>query len=272
MLVSVGYGQSIGIRAGLNFSNFNGPTEEFESYGIASGFHFGFSYGYRFTSQFMLSGELLYNQIGTKHNYDGEGVYFFRMPDFIVERGQLNINKEITMSYVALPIIASYKLGKKIEFLGGISPAILLSPSANGLLQFISTERPEENYFRQTLDYNYSSDRVRGARELPGRNPVIFAPDLTLVSIPGAAGAYYQYDDKPGNKMNWFDITLVGGLNYFINKGLFIGVRVERGLIDVIRNDMHRSYRNYNTENNSMIMRNTKEYNFGFQTSVGFRF
>src|SRR5690606_31665610 len=68
-------GQSMGVRAGLNYSQFLGPKEAGEKFSIASGFHFGFNYGYNFTNKFTLRAELVYSQIGSKIDYDGSGYY-----------------------------------------------------------------------------------------------------------------------------------------------------------------------------------------------------
>ena len=65
----------IGIRAGLNFSQFSGPTESDvnESYSISSGFHFGINFQWNFNRFFGLKSEIIYSQSGTKYVYDDLG-------------------------------------------------------------------------------------------------------------------------------------------------------------------------------------------------------
>ena len=69
----------IGIRAGLNFSKFLGPSEANvnEDFGVAGGFHFGINFQWNFNPIFGIKSEVLFNQIGSGYNYEDQGFYIF---------------------------------------------------------------------------------------------------------------------------------------------------------------------------------------------------
>ena len=63
--------QTFGVKAGLNYSTFLGPTVANENHGYSNGFHFGLSYSYDFTDLFSIRTELFYIQNGTTYDYSG---------------------------------------------------------------------------------------------------------------------------------------------------------------------------------------------------------
>ena len=264
--------QSIGIRAGLNYSQIQGPVEPGESYGLTGGFHFGFNYGYKFSRELALRFELLYTQIGSKYSFDGDSYYviYFSPDRTIYEPGKKEVNLNISTAYINLPVTLNYQLSKKFEVYGGLGMSFMVNPTGNGTLRFESHERPEGIVFRQGLDYRYFSDQAKGGQFLPNRILAIIV-DENIVTLPRFAGAYYQFEEKRRNQLSFFDLNATIGINYFFNKGLFMGLRVDRGLLDVMRNDMHPSQVSYNPEG-GLIFRDSKEINLGYQFSIGFRF
>lgn len=265
--------QSIGVRAGLNYSSFKGPLEPGEKFGYASGFHFGVNYGYRLTDKFMIRAELQYIQTGSKQTYDTTGYYLVYLNDGITtiyEPGKVNLNLDISNGFINLPIMAAYQVHPKLELFGGVSANFLINPIGRGTLRFESLTRPTKIVFRQTLDHNYYSDLVRGAA-LGSSRPIGIIVDDATVSIPKSVGAYYQDLIKNGSKYNWFDMQATIGANYFINKGFFVGLKYNYGLFDFTNNEMDKSLAKLNPDN-TFIRRQDVDRNTGFEVSVGFRF
>ncbi len=262
--------QSIGVRAGLNYSTFSGPLEQNEQFGFANGIHFGISYGYKFTNNFMLRTELLYNQMGSKIKFDGENSYYliYTPKKTVFETGKRILDLEISNSYIGLPITAVYQLSKKIEIFGGISPGFLINPTARGLVRFTSKEHPSEIIFKQALDYRYYQDEPKQASSSSSLRIIV---DGEIVSLPKSVKAYYQTDAKFGSTFNLFNLTAVGGLNYFINKGFYMGFRYEYGLLDVTNNKMDHSITSLN-EDYTFKKRNDKDIQLSYQVSLGFKF
>ncbi|MBK8701473.1 MAG: outer membrane beta-barrel protein [Saprospiraceae bacterium] len=265
------YSQSIGVRAGWNFNTFSGPLEANESYGSTNGIHFGINYGYKLSNIFMVRGELLYNQTGTKHKYDGSSYYqIYTAEKTVYERGRRLLDLEISTSYVSLPLTAVVQLGKKIEVFGGFSPNFLVNPSGRGTVRFYSDLHPTEIVFKQALDYSYYNDKALGS-STTNSGLLRIIVDGEVVTMPKIVGAYYQNDVKNGSRFNWFNLSALGGINYFLNKGFFIGGRVEYGLLDTTNDKMDNSLEKLN-DDFTLIKRNDKDIQLTYQLSLGFRF
>lgn len=273
-LISAGISaQSMGVRAGLNYSTFLGPTEVGERLRITNGFHFGFNYGYNITNRLNIRGELVYTQIGSKMSYSGGSYYKIPLSatNIIYERGQADLYLEISNAYIAVPFTANFYLTPRIEVFGGIGANFLINPVARGTLRFESFDRPSDIVFRQNLDYRYYKDKAGAVAESSNAtHPIIIVGD-SRVTIPKFAAAYTHYTEKDGPAYRWFDATAIFGFNVFLNKGLYTGIRVNYGLTDVSRNQMDRSLRELN-EDNSFIFRDDFDRNLNFDISLGFRF
>lgn len=279
MLTSVSLqSQSIGIRAGLNTATFSGPLEAGtnilgdtgESFGYSNGFHFGVNYGYKLSDYVTIRGEVVYTQIGGKQFYDGESYYRIYGPnETFYEFGTANIELDISNAYISVPITAVGMLGKKIEVFGGAYFSFLVNPVGGGTHRFESTDNPEDVLFRQGLNYDYYADQAQGGQTFTRNIRVRVGEEI--ISIVQNAGAYYQYESKNGSKFNWFDAGLTVGTNYFINRGFFIGGRLNYGLLDITNDDMDISLRSID-ENNARILRDDRDLNFALEFSVGFKF
>lgn len=273
IIVSIGYinAQSIGVRAGWNLSKFDGPLETHETFKLNNGFHFGVNYGYKFSPKFMLRTELLYNQVGTKHNYDGASYYLIYTSDKTVyEKGKKTINLEITNSYVSLPISAVLSPTKKIEIFGGCSTNFLVSSSGRGTLRFESDANPGNIVFRQALDYRFYNDDAKTASS-GNLSTIKIRVDGKIVDLPKSVGAYYQTDARPASQYKWYNFNVFGGANYFLNKGFYVGARYEYGLTDISNDIMDVSQEVLN-DNYSFVKRKDKDRQLTWQLSVGFRF
>ena len=263
--------QSIGVRAGWNFNRFSGPLEVGESFNYTNGIHFGINYGYKFTKNFMLRTELLYNQKGCEYKFDGKSYYqIYNSEKTVYEVGRRTVKLEISNSYICLPVTAVFQLGSKFEVFGGLSADFLVSPKGRGTLRFESEAYPANIVFRQTLDYRYYSD-VALAASTSNTGEAKIIVDGKIVGVPKAVGAYYQTDVKNGSLFNWFGMSAIGGVNYFINRGFYIGGRIEYGLLDLTNNKMDDSVVKLN-DDFSLIKRDDKDLQLTYQMSIGFRF
>lgn len=268
--VHFSFAQSIGVRAGLNYSTFSGPLETNEKFGLANGIHFGISYGYKFTNTFMLRTELLYNQMGSKLTFDGENSYYliYTPKKTVFEKGRRILDLEISNSYISLPFTAVYQLSRKFEIYGGLSPSFLINPTARGLVRFTSKDNPTEIVFKQALDYRYYSDQP-GEASTSSKLRIIV--DGEIVELPKSVKAYYQTDALFGSSFNWFNLSAVGGVNFFINKGFYVGARYEYGLLDVTNNKMDHSITELN-DDYTFKKRNDSDKQLSLQFSLGFKF
>jgi hypothetical protein len=264
------YAQSIGVRAGLNYSTFSGPLEKGESFGLANGIHFGINYGYKFTNKFMIRAELQYNQVGTKQKFKGDSYYLiYTSKKTVFEKGERILDLEISNSYINVPITAVYQVNRKFELFGGISPGFLINPTGRGTVKFTSKAHPTEIIFKQALDYRYYQDEAKAIAGNSGSLKII--ENGEIVSLPKSIGAYYQTDAKNGSQFNWLNLSVVGGVNFFINKGFFIGGRVERGLLDVSNDRMDFSITELKEDLN-FNKRTDKDLQLSYQVSLGFKF
>lgn len=273
-ITSLSHAQSVGVRAGVNFSKFSGPLEANEKFGLSNGFHFGINYGYKFTKKLMLRAEVVYSQGGTKQTFDGDSYYIIYKNDFttLFEKGKSTLNLDISNAYINLPIVAAYQLIPKIEIYGGFAANFLINPTANGTLRFESATRPNDIKFRQSLGYNYFKDVSGGTSSLSsGSRPITILVDGERTTIPKYAGAYYQETSKPDSRFKVFDLTAVAGINYFFNSGFYAGGRLNYGLTDVTNQSVDRSLVEFNNDGTA-IYRNDRDVNFGLEFSLGFRF
>lgn len=267
-------GQSFGIRAGLNFTEFNGPTSDKEQYKLTSGFHFGINFGFSVAENLSLRSEILYTQVGTEYNFVGSSIY--RIPignAFLAEEGLTKMNIKVSNAYISLPLVMSWQMNKKIELNAGIYAQFLVGPRGSGILDFDSYAHPEEIFFTQSLIHNYFQDRPRAASS-NNSGPTIIVGNDQKITLARDAGAYYnlRQNEKIGNLFRSFDFGLTGGLSYFINKGFYVGLRYDIGLIDVTNDKVDYIRDEYDFENNKFIKSTDKDVNAGFQCSFGFRF
>lgn len=265
--------QSFGIRAGLNYTKFSSPLETGvnEKYSLTNGFHFGVNYAYKFNNILSLKGELLYTQIGTKYNYDGASYYKLPYKNaFIFKKGNSVIDMEVSNAYISIPITFQWQASKKFELYGGGYFSFLIGPKGNGTLEFVNNV--DSLFFRQSLIHSYYKD-VAGGIATSNIGPSVWV-DGIVVTLARDAGAYYNYleNEKVGDLYKVFDMGLIGGVNYFVNKGFYIGLRYNYGLRDVTNDKVEFLRKTYDEENNLDIRANRFTRNVGYEVSLGFRF
>ena len=297
VLLSPLYGQDydIGIRAGLNFSKFAGPTEANvnESYSISSGFHFGINFQWNFNSFFGLKSEIMYSQIGAQYEYNDLGFYVFDFVNTVeverfVVRDQSNLTIDISNAHISFPITGHLSLGDKFEVFGGGYFSFLVSPVGIGEWTFgVPGDNPPEYTFRQTLDYNYNSDWAGPIGVNRIGQPILIIVNNQDVDLPSLPGAYYLLPpnpvtidpdqdtnsllEPPVKKFKGIDYGFIGGVNYYINRGLYISARLEYGMTDITNTEVDYSIKDVN-EDGSLIFNDDFDRNINIGISLGFRF
>ncbi len=271
--------QTFGVKAGLNYSTFLGPTQNqervSENYGFSNGFHFGLSYSYDFTDLFSLRTELFYIQNGSTYSYQGDSYYIIRQSEKTTfERGDLEFyDLNISNAYISIPVMANYRINNRWEVFGGAYFNMSIGPTARGQMKFVSFDRPDEIRFIQSLDFRYGNDEID---EINGRSAgqlteIGILVDGEIVILPRFAGAYTQQGEKTGNKINFLDYGLTFGAHYFLNKGFFVGLTLDYGIPDITNNDVDINLTELNSDS-SFIFSDDKDTHLGIKASFGFRF
>ncbi|TXF90463.1 PorT family protein [Neolewinella aurantiaca] len=269
-----------GFRAGLNFISFDGDQEmsadgtmTFEDFARTTGFHVGATFALGFTDLFGVKANLMYSQKGGQQDYTDVPSFFYLYSDETdtqgtVSFGVLNGEIDVVNSYIDIPVTAYYRIGA-IEIEGGASMGFLVSSRASGGLSYSETVigRGEDIVFN--VDGSYFSDEAGfGGIEARSTTPL---PGTTNVFPPSVISTYYN-SNSDETLYRRLDFALVGGASFFLNSGLFVGVRYQHGLTDLTKgendlrltNEARVEGREFNTDD--------KDYSRSIQASVGFRF
>lgn len=265
-----------GFRAGLNFTTIDGPLDsgadgaELEAFEYSNGFHVGAMGTLRFTDIFSLRAELLYSQKGSVYNYNGDSYWIFTPTtgsESFVTTGNRQTTLEVTNSYIDIPITGVARFNK-FEISAGMSLGFLVASRAAGETRFAGTSAQGDiiTPFLLTLDYNYFNRPFR-----QGENTAVFMRDIDNqpVEIPQTLGAYYQEEDSDENLYRTLDLGLVGGVSYYLNRGLFLGVRLNYGLSDITNMSRDISRQVVNSPS-AFVTRDDDDRNLNIQVSVGF--
>lgn len=265
-----------GFKAGLNFSNFEGPLEnENESFSSNTGFHIGATFMYSFTDIVGLKAELMYSQKGTQYSYDGDSYFTFYtsgssssgVPIYTVGNRRMDIS--VSNTYLDIPLMVYARVGK-FELEAGVNAALLISSRGSGNIIYSGTSlagTPIEE-FEAGLDFGYYS-KVQGPA-------AIIAGELVTINtlsaqLPTTINAYYEAADNDEKKYNTLDFGLNAGVAFFVNKGLYIGVRANYGLSDITNESQDLALESLG-QGNTYQTRDDKDQNISLQASVGFRF
>jgi hypothetical protein len=275
--------QKFGLRAGLNYTKFKGPLEAEEKYSTTSGWHFGVNYAYSLSDVLALNGELLYTQTGTSYSYLGDSFYKIPLSSsnslipnaYLYEKGKTDLTMKISNAYITIPLTVQWDVSNKIELSAGVYGSVLIGPKGNGTIKFNSyrddTRNPDSLFFQHSLIYNYNTDKAGQSTGQVG--PWVFV-NKDKTPIAKGAGAYYNYlsTELEGKLYKPYDYGLTGGISYFVNKGLFLGLRYDFGLVDITNNEVDVSRKTYDETNNRFKFSKDFDRNVGFQVSFGFRF
>ncbi|MCF8247417.1 MAG: PorT family protein [Saprospiraceae bacterium] len=270
---------NFGFKTGLNFSNIKGDLENTadakESLDQNIGFQFGATFAWKITDLMGLRGEFMYSQKGTKRSFDGKSYYNFFTPnnDIIRTTGIRKEDLNVSNSYLELPILPYFRPHSRFEIYGGVSFAVLVNSTAFGNIKFSeirdgSNIPTAPNSIDHELDYNYLSDKPRGATYANPAKTVSIQGDN--VPYPQTAGAYFEFVENRGKLYNAFDLGVVGGVSIYLSKSLYVSGRINYGLKDVTKTKADVSLSSL--DNGNFISRNDDDRNFSTQVSIGFSF
>ncbi len=268
---------AFGFKAGLNFSSFSGPLQEdptgtvIEDFQVNNGFHLGIGATFMATDLFGVRTELIYSQRGGRIEYDGPSYYVVtaqsgnRIPIFGNRRQFL----DITNSCIDLPIMAVARFGR-FELTGGLNAGVLLASSGAGEIDFRNgTVNGDGNInFLITLDYDFFGD---AGNQGNANNPYQFSANGEDFEIPRTVGAYYEFEDNEERLYTTFDLAAVAGLSFYFNEALYVGGRLNYGLVDVTRTDLDRSAIELDVDGEP-ARRDDFDRNIWVQASIGFNF
>jgi len=287
--ISLSAQHKVGVRAGLNYSKFNGPLEESEEFSFASGFHFGINYTYKLNDLIGFRGEVLYIQKGTEHFFkDSVDIYNIINPlngASFIDYGKKELSMQLSNSYFSIPLTVQLQLDKKFEVFAGMSFDFLLGASGRGKKKYLSEATPNDIFYTQSYDHRYGSDVVGEFNQFVEQSGNSPGPDIIvdgeIIPLPKVVGAYYDLEgnttetlergDEVDNRIKGIDMSVLAGVNYFINPGFYIGTRLEYGLQDLTNQSVDFSLRDLD-ENNNLITRDDIDKNINIAISIGFRF
>lgn len=269
-------------RVGLNFSKFIGPSEtgvngdleEFTSY---TGFHVAGGMVFKLLDNYGVKAEVMFSQIGGRYKYEGESFRIYQAPyatETVRSTGTRTTTLRITNAYIQLPVVGYAKLGK-LEFQLGASLGFLVSSRGAGTLRYegFDVNGVEVGPYAISLEHNYLKDGILNEDALLNPNLPKIEPFLVngeIITLPTTLSAYDNFSEKDGKFYNTVDVGLIAGVSYYLNKGLFVGFRVNYGLLDATNNfyDVSRK------ESNGLdpISRSDKDTNLSLEASIGFSF
>ncbi len=254
----------IGVRAGLNYFKLNGDLEQFEESSLESGFHFGINGTYYFNDIFGLRAELLYIQKSSLEEHNGTTYAILgNGGDREVVYGTGSTTLGYTFNTFTVPLTAVINPISKIEVFVGANFEFMVGPTAQGNFDF--TDETGTIRYIQTLAYDYNNDTPGGFNSRGGE--ILLPGDRVL---PKSVGAFYYFPDAE-KAFRTFDISLTGGLSYFINPGLYVQGRIDYGLFDTTKTQYDYAREDIN-DDESFIFREDDDRKVGFQVSIGFRF
>jgi|1048.fasta_scaffold23790_2 hypothetical protein len=261
-----------GVKIGLNISSLKGPAEVDPDKGTVlettesyTGFHMGPSFSVPFSDRFGLRGELLYSKKGFQYQYEGLSPRRFTYDNnqgLGATIGQTNLGLSVNFVNLDVPLMAYARLGK-VELSGGAYLSLLFQKVAEGIMQYSWKNLDgTEGQIEQIQVHNYNKDAIGGA---DGGETIVTRVNGRNVTLPRTVGAYYDFIEDKGNLYRTLDYGLLGGASFYISSTLYIGARLQYGLVDLTNNnaDMSR-YLGF------PFNREDKDYNYNIQVSVGF--
>lgn len=266
-----------GIRAGLNYSKIDGPSEldlsgnSLERNTFSSGFHIGGMISRKLNSAVGLRGEILYTQRGTDYQYQGDSYFRFFTEGGAVasSRGTRFTTLRITNTYLDLPLSVFLRLGR-IELSAGGYGSFMLSSRGVGELNYNgkSTIGQTIEPIIVPLKYDYFKDQFQ---QTGVTNAKFITVDNRKVVVPATLGAYYDARDTGVPLFNRVDAGLHAGLGIFMSQGLYLGARIQQGLFDLTRAEQELSLHSLDAAG-KIMPRSDKDQNLSIQLSIGFSF
>jgi hypothetical protein len=269
-----------GFRAGLNFLSFEGDQEmsadgsiTFEEFNQTTGFHVGATFALAFTDLIGIKADLMYSQKGGGRRFNNAPSFFYLYAGTEDLEGEVNfgtLNSEIAVvnSYLDIPLVGYYRIGI-FELEAGASMGFMVNSQASGGQTYTNTRfGGGDTPLTLNIESRYYSDNAggagvisRSATALPGTN----------VLPPEVVSGYYNNNSNEALYRR-LDFGLVGGINVFLNNGLFGGGRYQYGLTDVTRPENDLKLVNETMVGGRELNSDDKDYHRSFQASIGFRF
>jgi len=258
---------SYGFKTGLSWSSYLGDNTQFESFDNRLGFHLGVIVKYKVTDIFGVSAELLYSQKGMSYQYDGNSFFLVQRPtgSEVLLEGIRKMDVTVANDFLDVPVNAYVRAGP-FEFSAGLNIGILVGSSAGGQFDFTGT-RPPTELLDFNLDHRYFGQEPG---EAVGPNFVTALLGGEQIAVALQHGAYFEYEKKDGNRYRGIDLGLNAGISFYLNDGLFLGLRANYGLIDATREQMDIRYDQFS--GNYPSFQNDKDRTFALQLSLGFAF
>jgi hypothetical protein len=273
----IAQGWSGGIRAGLNYSRIDGPSEidpsgnNLERNTFSSGFHIGGMISRKLNSAVGLRGEILYSQRGTDYQYQGDSyLRLFTEAGVVANtRGTRYTTLRITNTYLDLPLSVFLRLGR-IELSAGGYGSFMLSSRGVGELNYNgkSTVGQTIEPLLVPLKYDYFKDQYQQTGVL---NAKVITVDNKRVVVHSTLGAYYDTRDTGVPLFNRIDAGLHAGLGIFMSQGLYLGARIQKGFMDLTRAEQELSLQSLDNTG-KIIPRSDEDLNLSLQLSIGFSF
>lgn len=263
---------SFGFKAGLSNVSVDGPMEslangmQLESIKSNRAFILSLLLNVKFTDEFLLQTEFMYNQKGYNYAYKGPSYAILRTQDRnYTFSGNRDMSLNVSNTYFQIPISLSYKLLNRFQLQAGAYGSLLVSSTGAGNTLYTGiSEVPGDVEF--ALNYNYRSNKAMEAS--PGSQEIRINNEPELIA--NQVGAYYDYPEKDKALFQTFDAGLHGGVNVFINQSLFIGARYSQGLIDITRNEVDRSYQSL--DQGSLRFSDDEDRYSAWEFTIGFSF
>ncbi|WP_236974478.1 outer membrane beta-barrel protein [Membranihabitans maritimus] len=275
-LAGISYTQdfAFGFKAGLTNTSVDGPLEslnngtELESIKSNGAFLLSLLVNARFTDEFSLQGELMYNQKGYNYRYNGPSYAILRTAnnEKFIFNGNRNMSLNVSNTYFQVPLSASYKFFNRIEVQAGIYGSVLVQSTAAGTVTYSDIDAVDGE-IEQTLSYNYRTNDAQSAS--PSAQQVTINNETYTVS--SQVEAYYDYETKDKSLFRGIDAGYHAGLNLYINQSLFIGARYSKSIMDINRNAVDRTYQNLDN-NDNLIFKNDEDKYSVLEFTIGFSF
>lgn len=258
---------SYGFKTGLSLASYLGDNTPSESFENRLGFHLGVIVKYKITDIFGVTGEFLYSQKGMSYQYDGSSFFEVQRPtgSKVLLEGTRVMDVTVANDFLDFPINAYVRAGA-FEFTAGFNVGILVGSSAGGQFDFTGT-RPPTELLDFNIDHRYFS---QDPGESVGPNFVTALLGGEQIAVALQHGAYFEYEEKDGNRYRGIDLGLNAGISFYLNDGLFLGLRANYGLIDATREQMDIRYDQFT--GNFPAFQNDKDRTFALQMSLGFAF
>lgn len=267
-----------GFRAGLNFITIDGSAEmsasgdeTYETYNNTTGFHVGATFALAFTDLFGLKADLMYSQKGYETVFEGPGYFYLydnaddRQGTFIF--GDRQSELDVVNSYLDVPLTAYYRLGP-VELEGGLSVGLMVNSRVSGGITYQTPVYPQIDNIVINVDGNFNSDQAGGggviaqsATPVPG----------TQRNFPEVVSAYYLSDNNE-RLYQRLDFGAVAGVSFYLNNGLFVGVRYQHGLSDITRGENDLRFAATDGSTDRQFNTDDEDRYRTVQASVGFRF